>query len=104
VLFWVSLTLALVAGLTAIALVVYRAIELYRTFRTCGRLLTAGAERILNASAMMEQRAADAASTERLQRSVARLHESFAEARVLRREIGRVQGAVRSVTGLVPRK
>jgi|SRR6266508_4949064 hypothetical protein len=104
VLFWVSLTLVLVAGTSSIALVVYRALEFYRAFRTSVRVLSAGAQRILDAASVAEQRTTDAASTERLQRSVARLQDSLAEARLLLREFRRFRGTLRSVTGLVPRK
>jgi hypothetical protein len=104
VLFWVSLTLALAAGITAIALAVVRAIELYRTFRTSVRILSAGAQRILDGLSAAEQRATGAASTEQLQRSVARLQRSLGEARLLLSEFRRFQGTLRSVTGLVPRK
>lgn len=103
-LFWVSLTLALAAGILAVALAVWRAIELYRTFRTSGRILAAGAQRILDAVSVAEQRASGGASTEKLQQSVARLQTSLAETRLLMREFRRFQGTLRSVTGLVPRK
>jgi hypothetical protein len=102
-LFWLSLGIALVVGFAAIALVVVRAIELYRSFRDATRILAAGTARIMTAAATAEQRAAGV-GTERLKASVAQLERSLAEARILLREARRVQGVVGAVTGLLPRK
>jgi hypothetical protein len=101
-LFWFSLVLLGAVMIGGIALIAVRAIELYRVFRSCGRVIAAGAERILNASEALEQRAARdpaqiAEARERLERS---LH----EAAPLLREVGRLRAKLAGAKAAVPRK
>ena len=93
-----------VISIGGITLTVVRAIELIRTFRAFGRVAAAGAERILNVTATMEQRLQDTAPAERLTRSTAELEGSLAPAKVLLREIRRLRTSAVGLRALVPRK
>ena len=104
VLFWGSLAVLVVTSAGGIALVVIRAIELVRAFRDFGRVAAAGAERILNATAIMEQRVQDTASGERLGRASAELQRSLVPATVLLREVRRLRSSYLGLRALVPRK
>jgi hypothetical protein len=103
-LFWASLIVLLVTSIGGITLTVVRAIELVRAFRAFSRVAGAGAERILNATATMEQRLQETASADRLARSTAELQRSLVPARVLLRELRRLRTTAGGMRALVPRK
>ncbi len=102
--FWASLIVLVVTSIGGITLTVVRAIELVRTFKAFGRIAAAGTDRILNATATMEQRLQDNAPADRLARSTAELQRSLVPARVLLREIRRLRATAGGLRALVPRK
>ena len=102
---WIALGLAVVAVVAASALVVSRALRVWRSFRS----LVRGANRQLSelqAKAEATERKAVSASerSARLAGSVTRLEHSLETLAVLREAAGEAGGHVRRARGLVPRK
>lgn len=102
-LFWCSLVFFGVVVIVGITFVAVRTVEVVRVSRECVRILTAGAEPILNGAAGLEQRSS-AVDTDRVTEAVQRLERSLERAKVLLREARRVQGGVAQVRAAVPRK
>jgi hypothetical protein len=103
-LFWASLGLLLASATGGIAFVVVKTLELFRTMRASGRVISAGAQRILDAAAAMEQRASRIGPDPRLARRASELEGSIADLRVLLGELGRVRARVGAVRAVVPPK
>jgi hypothetical protein len=102
-LFWCSLVFFGVVAIGGIVLVAVRTLEVVRVSRRCVRILTAGAEPILNGAAGLEQRSS-AVNPDRVTEAVQRLERSLERGKILLREARRVQGGFAAVRAAVPRK
>jgi hypothetical protein len=104
-LFWLTLTFAIVVVVASIAYAVVKGLEAYRTAK---RLLSTAGEdldRITRASAEIELHLqAAATSGTRLDASLTRLSTSRARMNVLTSALADVRAAVGRVTSVVPRK
>jgi hypothetical protein len=104
-LFWLTLTFAIVVVVASIAYAVVKGLEAYRTAK---RLLSTAGEdldRITRASAEIELHLqAAATSGTRLDASLPRLSTSRARLNVLTSALADVRAAVGRVTSVVPRK
>jgi hypothetical protein len=104
-LFWLTLTFAIVVVVASIAYAVVKGLEAYRTAK---RLLSTAGEdldRITRASAEIELHLqAAATSGTRLDASLTRLSTSRARLNVLTSALADVRAAVGRVTSVVPRK
>jgi hypothetical protein len=100
---WLSFAFLGIVAAGSSLLVVVRAIDLFRASRSFGRVIAAGAERILNSAEQAEQRATRI-SPDRVTAAVERLEGSLATANVLLREARRVQASLAGLRAVVPRK
>jgi len=103
--FWLALAVAVVLTIASLIYVTLNALEAFRAFKTVGRNLSAGLDRVTATTAQIERHLELAAeSGSQLEASLARLHTSRAQLTVLTTALSDVRDSVNRVTAFVPRR
>ena len=102
---WIALAIGFLAFAGGAAVATRRGLDAFRAFKTTGRELTAGVDRVAHdADALTTKLELLADGTGRLEQALARLRASRARLNVLLQAIAEVRTAVGRITGVVPRK
>lgn len=103
--FWLALAVAVVLTIASLIYVTLNALEAFRTFKSVGRNLNAGLDRVTATTAQIERHLELAAeSGSRLEVSLDRLRTSRAELNVLTSALAEVRESIDRVTAFVPHK
>ena len=103
--FWLALAVAVVLTTASLIYVTLNALEAFRTFKSVGRNLNAGLDRVTATTAQIERHLELAAeSGSQLEVSLARLRTSRAQLNVLTSAVAEVRESIDRVTAFVPRK
>ena len=104
-LLWLSLAIAVVATVASVVFVTLRGLETFRAFKSLGRSMSKGLERIEASTAQIEGHLARAAeSGTQLDSELAQLRRSRARLNVLTSALADVRASVGRVTAVYPRK
>jgi tRNA threonylcarbamoyladenosine modification (KEOPS) complex Cgi121 subunit len=104
-LFWLALAFAVVVTVASLVFVTLKALEAFRAFKSLGRNVGTGLERVSATTAQIERHLELAAeSGSRLEESLARLRASRSQLNVLTSALSDVRASVGRVTAVVPRK
>jgi hypothetical protein len=104
-LFWLTLTLAVVVTLGSAVYATSKGLEAFRAVKQLGQAVDGGIERIATSSASIERQLALAAENGgRLDASLGRVRTSRARLNVLTSAIADVRAAADRLTDVVPRK
>ena len=101
---WAALAVAVLAGAGALALVVLRTLQAWRTVKAVRSNVVGTLDQLAAAGAETADKVTEAGDTAELQETVARLRISLARLAVLREALAEAQDAAGRVTAVVPRK
>ena len=101
---WAALVLGTLAGIAALALLVVRSLEAWRSFQQTWGAVVGGLDEFAAQAEAVADKLAAADGTAELQKSVGRLRVSLARLDVLRAALDEVDGTVGRVTAYLPHK